>query len=227
MSSQNGFKLGAITIGQSPRDDIVPEIQRILGSDFEIIQDGALDGYNYDEIKSDFSPAEGEEVLVTRMRDGRHVTLAEKYITPLLQESINRLGKEEVQLIILLCTGKFPDFRTDLLVIEPQRVLHKLVSGLLENKSLGLVIPEPAQVEQAKKWWAESDLDINIKTASPYKDLKEIKKVAKEFKPEPEEIIFLDCMGYNIQMKNIVANVSQKKVILPRTMLARIIKEIF
>lgn len=37
-------KIGAITVGQSPRVDLIPEIQPILGDSVEIIQAGALDG---------------------------------------------------------------------------------------------------------------------------------------------------------------------------------------
>ena len=34
-------KIGAITVGQSPRVDLIPEIQPILGDSVEIIQAGA------------------------------------------------------------------------------------------------------------------------------------------------------------------------------------------
>ena len=37
-------KIGMITVGQSPRDDIVPAMSRILGPGIEILQKGALDG---------------------------------------------------------------------------------------------------------------------------------------------------------------------------------------
>ena len=37
-------RIGAITIGQSPRVDVVPEMQQILGPDVEIVQAGVLDG---------------------------------------------------------------------------------------------------------------------------------------------------------------------------------------
>ncbi len=36
------LKIGAITVGQSPRVDHIPEIQPILGDSVEIIQAGAL-----------------------------------------------------------------------------------------------------------------------------------------------------------------------------------------
>jgi protein AroM len=38
------MKVGALTIGQSPRTDITSEIRDILGSDVTILESGVLDG---------------------------------------------------------------------------------------------------------------------------------------------------------------------------------------
>ena len=62
-------KIGAITVGQSPRVDLIPEIQPILGDSVEIIQAGALDGLSKEEIAK-FVPRPGENVLVSRLTDG-------------------------------------------------------------------------------------------------------------------------------------------------------------
>ena len=37
-------KVGLITVGQSPRSDVVPDMAAILGGDVEILEAGALDG---------------------------------------------------------------------------------------------------------------------------------------------------------------------------------------
>ena len=43
-------KIGAITIGQSPRNDLIPEIESYFGG-AEILQMGALDGLDKSEIQ--------------------------------------------------------------------------------------------------------------------------------------------------------------------------------
>ena len=43
-------KLGLITIGQSPRTDVLPDIEPIFGPDVELHQAGALDGLTREEI---------------------------------------------------------------------------------------------------------------------------------------------------------------------------------
>ena len=60
-------KIGAITVGQSPRVDLIPEIQPILGDSVEIIQTGALDGLSKEEIAK-FVPRPGENVLESPSR---------------------------------------------------------------------------------------------------------------------------------------------------------------
>lgn len=77
-------KNGAITVGQSPRVDLIPEIQPILGDSVEIIQAGALDGLSKEEIAK-FVPRPGENVLVSRLTDGTSATFGESYILPRLR----------------------------------------------------------------------------------------------------------------------------------------------
>ena len=51
-------KIGAITVGQTPRTDLIPEIAPILGDSIEIIQMGGLDGLTKEEIQT-MTPAPG------------------------------------------------------------------------------------------------------------------------------------------------------------------------
>ena len=43
--------LGALTIGQSPRSDLIPEMLPLLGTDVEVIEAGALDGMSLEEVQ--------------------------------------------------------------------------------------------------------------------------------------------------------------------------------
>jgi len=51
-------KIGAVTIGQSPRVDIVPEFRAAAGLELEIVERGALDGLSPDEIRT-LAPGRG------------------------------------------------------------------------------------------------------------------------------------------------------------------------
>ena len=63
------FKLGAITVGQSPRTDVTDDIMGIFQGKVEILERGALDGLTVEDIDK-LAPDAGEYVLVSRMRDG-------------------------------------------------------------------------------------------------------------------------------------------------------------
>jgi len=113
-------RIGFITIGHSPRVDVVPEMTPILG-DVEIIECGALDDLTLEEIQK-LAPREGDYVLVTRLRDGTQVKLSREKIVKHLQTCIEKLEKE-VDVIGILCTGEFPELKSKKLLIEPSLLL--------------------------------------------------------------------------------------------------------
>ena len=59
--------IGFITVGQSPRVDVVPEMAVHFGENIEIIECGALDGLTYEQIL-EFKPEEGDLILASRIR---------------------------------------------------------------------------------------------------------------------------------------------------------------
>ena len=61
-------KLGMITIGQAPRADIAPFIEKYLDGRAELIQVGALDGMSKEYIEQSLSPGKGDYVLTSRLR---------------------------------------------------------------------------------------------------------------------------------------------------------------
>ena len=77
------IKIGAITIGQAPRTDITRDILPLLPDYMTLTEYGALDDMTYEEVMSQFAPSEDDEVLVSRMRDGRQAKFTERFIRPL------------------------------------------------------------------------------------------------------------------------------------------------
>ena len=87
-------KIGMITIGQSPRIDIIPEMREVLGRDVEILEAGALDGLALEEVKK-FYPKGRDYILCTRMSDGTEVIVAKRFIVPRVQKCIDFLIGDE------------------------------------------------------------------------------------------------------------------------------------
>lgn len=69
-------KLGMITIGQAPRSDVAPIVERALEGRAELVQAGALDGLSLDYIQQHLSPSPGEYVLTSRLTTGESVVIS-------------------------------------------------------------------------------------------------------------------------------------------------------
>ena len=216
-------RVGLITIGQSPRVDVVPEIRRVLdGSDVELIECGALDRLSREEVAT-LAPREGEYVLVTRLRDGSEVRVTRERVLPLVQECVDIL-EPQVDLIGLLCTGEFPELRSRKLLIEPSVLLLKVVESLKVNK-LGVVVPDPAQVDPARRRWRHVTSDLKVVSVSPYTGtLNELRRASEELRDR--DLIVLDCIGFSTEAKRVVAEATGRPVLLPRTLLARVLREL-
>ena len=160
------------------------------------------------------------------MRNGKQINIAEKHIVPLIQNAIEELEKENCSIILLMCTGKFPELKHKSLLIKPQEIIPGIIKKLIENQKFGLLIPDASQISQMKAWWQMNPEDIIVRPASPYQSMEELEKAARELIDEEVDIIFMDCMGYTKEMKEVVKKITGKPVILPRTLITGIINEL-
>jgi len=217
------LKLGVITIGQSPRNDVVGEIREILGH-VKIVERGCLDELTNEQIES-LKPAEREPFLVTVLRDGSSVQVSKEKTVQLLKKGIKELEKEGVTSIVLLCTGDFLDLESKKRLIQLGKLIGGLVEGMLApEEKLGVIVPCSGQIGQTKKKW--SHLDPVVEAASPYEDSGKILEVAERLRVENVDLTVLDCIGYTRQMKQTVREITEKPVILARSLLARVLREL-
>src|SRR5215218_7148902 len=84
-------KLGTVTIGQAPRPDVVPIIDRYVASRVRRIHRGVLDGLSRAEIEARYKPEPGEPVLVTRLQDGAVVELSRARMRDGVQDLVRLL----------------------------------------------------------------------------------------------------------------------------------------
>lgn len=221
------LKVGMVTIGQSPRVDVIPEIKELISGDIEIVEKGALDRLTLKEIER-FEPKQDDEILVTRIGDGTEVTIGESFILSRLQEKISELDKEDVALIALLCSGEFPRLQSEKPLIMPDKLLSGVLSSLVVNKGkLGLMVPSEGQVNHLMKSFQDLGFEVIGVGASPYKnDIGAIGEAASKLKEAGIDLIVMDCFGYNLEMKDRVREVTAKPVILVRSLLAGLLKEL-
>ena len=219
-------KVGMITIGQSPRIDIVPEMREVMGPEIEIMEAGALDGLTLEEVKR-FYPRRRDYILCTRMSDGTEVVVAKRFIIPRVQKCIDLLTQRGAEIIVFICTGHFPPFSSKRLFVEAQKIVDHFILALHgENERMGLLIPLSDQIEQARRKYRRLKGEMIIRSASPYASEDEVTQTAKELKKADPHLIVMHCMGYTQAMKKKVMEITGKPTILARSLVARTLKEL-
>lgn len=216
------MRIGAVTIGQSPRVDVLPEFRRALGMEAEIVERGGLDGLTPAEVR-ELAPREGDGILVTRMADGTEVRLAERSAVERIGHSVRALEVQGVDLIALFCTGQFPGVSAGVPLLVPDRLLNHLVAALLPAGVLGVVMPASGQLPIAARKWETSGLEVVGEAVSPYTASPgELEQAARRMEARGPDLIVLDCIGFTGEMRRVFRRVTGRPVLLPRTVLGRV-----
>src|SRR3546814_14784636 len=77
MISSSPRQVASLTVGQTPRSDVLPDILSHMPFPVEVEEFGALDGLSDAEI-ADLAPRSGEYSLITRLCDGRDVVISKQ-----------------------------------------------------------------------------------------------------------------------------------------------------
>ncbi len=217
-------EIGFVTIGQSPRDDIVPEIARILGPDMRILERGALDGCLKQEIER-LQPERGDFPLVTRLRDGSAAVVGKKKITPLLEKKIKELADLDVRFIALLCTDDFSRLKLHCNLLQPSKLLFHSVVSFLEKGTLGVFVPLEEQIQETQRKWKRTRLRVVVEALNPYLESPEQDQAIERMRNKKVDLVVLDCIGYSRKIKKRIRHLLGKPVLWPRSVLARAIQE--
>lgn len=220
-------RIGMVTVGQSPRDDLVPAMEEVFSRRIQVLQAGALDGLSSEEIRG-LGPAEGEVGIAARLRDGTETLLSHAKILPRVQQCVDRLRADGAELLVILCGADWSVLRSDVLVINPGRVFPAIVSALAAGRKLGVIKPSPGQAEAARNQFAQRGIDAVVTAASPYtgpRRLIDVRKAAEELRDAGVDLVWMTCVGMDEPMRALVSEVAGKPVILARSILARVIDE--
>ena len=219
------MKIGAVTIGQSPRVDVTPDILPILGDKIELLQAGALDGLSREEIE-DMAPGPEDYVLVSRLNDGSFAKFGESFILERMQNCISKLEEQGVSLIMIFCAGSFLDvFQSRVPLVYPAKILNGLAKALSKESNIIVITPDEQQIQQAYEQWGPIMKKVTPIPANPYGDINEVYKAAELAKDATADLIVMDCIGFTREARRIVATITGKPVLLCRTTMARVVRE--
>ena len=207
-----------LTIGQSPRPDVVPEILGMLGdtaADIEAVEAGALNGLSRREVQAG-APRDGEMPLVSRLRSGEEVIIGEDFVEERMAALLSRIPAGDVAAI--LCTGPFLGIPERPGLVKAGPVFDEaLRAATPPGATVGMLIPEPRQEADARRRVPEGSPCV-IGVASPYSDDGVEERLAAEFREV--DVVGLNCLGYDGPLEAAVARATGKPVVLARRALA-------
>ena len=219
--------IGLVTIGQSPRTDVVPDMSAVMGPGIVVREAGALDDLSRAAIEA-LAPAAGDGILVTRLRDGSPVFLGKEKIVGLVEERIAALEREGSALTALLCTGAFPRLRASRPLIQPHPVLLGTLRGLSCPGRLGVLTPSVPHVPQTEARWRRDGFDPVVAPLSPYEeeDPAAVKRAAEAMRAGGAGLLVMDCMGFRRKTRDELSELIGVPVLLANLLVARVIAEL-
>lgn len=221
--------IGFVTIAESPRDDVVPDIAAALPDGVRIVERGNLDGLTAEQIVA-LSPPAGESGIVARLKSGGETLLSHQKILPRMQQLVDELVQDEgADLVIVLCGADWTSINCPVPLINPGRVFPGVVSALAYGRRLGVIKPNAGQIEPERKRYESLGIEAIVTSASPYVGEDRIalaRLAAQELKAADCDLIWMTCIGMDEPMRDVVADVTGKPVILARSILARVAGEL-
>jgi protein AroM len=211
-----------VTIGQTPRTDMVPDLVARLPAGTAIQEVGALDGLDAVAVAA-LGAAPGEARLVTRMADGSQAVVGKSKMHARLQGVLDGLDRDPSAVTVLLCTGEFPGLRGPGVFLDAQHLVDHGVAALCAGmERVGLLLPAAEQAGEFH-WRPAPHQELSVTWASPY--------VGDRFDEAARELsgcdaVVMHCMGFTEEQRTRVARSSGRPVLLARRFVAAAVAQL-
>jgi protein AroM len=213
-------RVAFITIGQAPRDDVVPEILGMVGRAVRYDEFGALDGLSEPEILAK-APGQGQDSLYTRLSSGAHVVVAAPFVEGRLDKVVRRADDVGYDLLIIITTGIFSAFSTRSPLINGQRVVDAWVESLvMDDSRIGIVYPLKRQVIERHGRHGITIRNPRTHAASGESD--SLEEAAEKLRGC--DLIVMHSVGYTEAMAQQVAELTAAPVLTARRVIAGAIR---
>jgi len=212
-----------LTIGESPRPDILDEMRPWWGgASLDIEEHGALDGLSREDIAR-AAPRETDERLVSRLSDGTEVLLEAEWAHHRVEEMVRKLDGGGIDVFVLLCTGRFHGLSPKGILIAAGPVVDHGLAAIAESRaSVGVLLPNEGQKSGFRCEPAGARLFV-MSHQSPYSGDR-WDEAAREL--EDADVVVMHCMGYTEPMRRKLAEKTGKPVLLARRMVAAAVAQV-
>jgi len=219
--------IGFATIGQTPRDDLVPYLVEHLARPVDVLQGGVLDDLEPAEMAALDRGGEGLH-MVTRLRDGRSARLAYDLAVPRMQRVVDGLVEQGADLVVILCGADWSAVRAKVPVVNPGKLFPNVIQALAAGSRLGVVKPSAGQIEHTVRQYEGLGLDVAVTSAFPYDAgaNEAARTAARELRAQGAEMVWMTCVGMGEEMREVVRSELDVPIVLARSLLARTIDEL-
>lgn len=214
-----------VSIGQSPRRDIISDFTALWGERMHILDIGALDELSLAEIKQ-LAPLPGESDLITRLRDGQSVFLSHDRLLPHMEKAIQKAAEWGAQCVVILCTGDFSTLHSPLPLLLPSEILaHSVASLLKAGDKLTVIVPTQGQIAEATERWSQRGYEVvKVICEEPFGEHKALLATLKMDQDiQNSQGLIADCFGFDLEFFNNVAKVYDRPVFVSRTLIAHLL----
>jgi protein AroM len=217
LAAPTQLRIAFLTIGQAPRDDVVPELMAMLDVGHDRIrcdQFGALDGLTEAEIAA-HPPGPHEGQLYTRLASGDHIVVGAGFVSRRLEPLLRRLDGSGYNLIVLITTGVFQQIRLHTPFVHGQQAVDAWIAGLVMGDcELGLIYPLPQQHRE----FAHGTLIQNARAVVATGETTRLDAAAERL--AHAELILMHSVGYTEAMARQMAELTRKPVVTARRIIA-------
>ena len=220
--------LGTLTIGQAPRPDVTPIIDRHVPVSLRRVHRGVLDGLSRAEIDARYRPEPAEAALVTRLHDGSAVELSRRRMRDGVQQALAGLEDDGCDVILLLCTGTFDRLECrSAWLVEPDHIIPGMIAGLIERRRLGIIVPIAGQIESEAGKWRGLVCPPIFAAVSPYTAPPEaVFEAGQRLRSRGAAALLLDCIGFTERHRAALLPLDLP-VILSNAVVAKAVGELF
>lgn len=209
-----------VSVGQTPRADLIEEMLANLDIPIEALEMGALDGLSAREIDA-LRIRPGETSIITKLANNREIVISKNRIGERMAKLVAAFRPNEFDLVVILSTGLFRDFESTCPTVNAQRALESAVISLAaQGSSVGLIQPLEQQINE-----------LDIPALQPYRitasyaldgDRQSLARAL--FDLADCEIIVLNSVSFSEADREMAAKVTGKPVVLARRIISSAIR---
>lgn len=189
-------RIGALTISQSPRRDLLTPLY-IAFPDDEVIECGALDTIDTTTLPDG---SDAYYPLTTTLNNGQLMTLDRDFLAPLLQDALDKLESQGVDVSVLLCAGDFPNLVGEMPLVQPTHMAQHILSTM-GIRNIAVISPIVIQNQPIADKWTMAGFEARVWTMpSDPTPAQQADWINSQLEQHPEiSCVVLDYVGYPTQ----------------------------